>query len=146
MCPKLCPQITKDATHCWLKVWESWVTSLPPTHTHTQTNNHSHCQHPPCDYFSVTLEESFGLSWVTVGRPLQQSRNVSLHCQDYLPVEAKRNPALIQSARIRLGLITGQNVNRRGRNVPLVGCNGTFLWRITDLVGFGCINKALRFK
>ena len=93
----LCPQITKEATHGWLKHKESWVYSLPFTHTHkmhTQpcmhTNTHTLLASPPW-----LLHRNFkGIigEWarITVGRPLQQSRNAPLHYQDYLPVKARR--------------------------------------------------------
>ena len=90
----LCPQITKEATHGWLKHKESWVDFLPFTHTHTHT--HARTQtHTLLASSLWLLHHNFkGIHWewarITVGRPLQQSRNASQHYQDYLPVKARR--------------------------------------------------------
>lgn len=69
-------------------------------------------------------ETNLGVSQMTVGRPLQQSRNSPLHYQDYLPLKTRRTQTLIQKARIRLGIIIGQDTRQ---NIIM-----EFIWWLCD--------------
>ena len=69
------------------------------THTHTHTMHTQPCMHTNTHTLLASplwlLHRNFkGIigEWarITVGRPLQQSRNAPLHYQDYLPVKARR--------------------------------------------------------
>ena len=79
----------KQLTADWIAKRAGWTPCLLHTYTHTYTQ-HTHCLLHPSNYSAVTVAEYFGSTQVTVGRPLQQSRNTPLHHQDYLPIKARR--------------------------------------------------------